>query len=91
MTEIEVKPPDVHTDVMTVCTSRPRACHRYEVQRCRSCGWWGYPPEEGEMLDLFEPEHDVELCTRRQRDPQWARQQDRARHEAAGVPAGQLP
>lgn len=91
MSAVEVKPPDVHTDVMTVCTSRPRGCHRFKVERCRSCRWWGHVPEEGEMLDLFDPQHDAELCARRQREPEWARQQDRERMAAAGVPVGDLP
>jgi hypothetical protein len=84
MTSPAGQPPDLHEARMTVCHSRPRRCEVVLVDRCRSCGWSAIREPDG-ALDLFTPIHDELVCARRQRDRKWAREQDIAALQAAGV------
>jgi hypothetical protein len=96
--EQEVQPRNVLAAPLFVCSSRRSQSSTTIWLTCSACGWSGQQqpqrqPADGEAEGLFSvadlpapPDpHPVEECRRRQLDPQYRYDQDKARLAAAGI------
>jgi hypothetical protein len=72
-------PPVLTSAVVQLCGPKRRDGFRAVLLRCTSCGWFGTDPGDGHTPDLFAPQHDDDICARRQTDPAFRAEQEALR------------